>query len=296
MPADVVKFGDGLELDRNSYELRRAGRALKLERIPLDILFLLVERRGQLVTREDIIGKIWGKDVFVDTDSSINGAIRKIRQVLKDDPENPVFVQTVTGKGYRFIAAVTEAEFPAHKSGGKNLESSNTITQEPSTLLAAGQERRVALTSWPWVASLAVLLVVVLAAAIFGLRLRARSQTASEHRVMMAVLPFANLSNDPEQEYFSDGLTEETITDLGELNPERLGVIARTSAAAYKHTNKTIAQIGRELGVDYILEGSVRRDGGVARISAQLIRVKAKVPRAELAKSARKSTAETRRT
>jgi len=277
MPADVVKFGDGLELDRNSYELRRAGRALKLERIPLDILFLLVERRGQLVTREDIIGKIWGKDVFVDTDSSINGAIRKIRQVLKDDPENPVFVQTVTGKGYRFIAAVTEAEFPAHKSGGKNLESSNTITQEPSTLLAAGQERRVALTSWPWVASLAVLLVVVLAAAIFGLRPRARSQTASEHRVMMAVLPFANLSNDPEQEYFSDGLTEETITDLGELNPERLGVIARTSAAAYKHTNKTIAQIGRELGVDYILEGSVRREGGVARISAQLIRVKDQV-------------------
>ena len=277
MPADVVKFGDGLELNRNSYELRRAGRALKLERIPLDILFLLVERRGQLVTREDIIGLIWGKDVFVDTDSSINGAIRKIRQVLKDDPENPVFVQTVTGKGYRFIAAVTEAEFPAHKSGGKNLESSNTITQEPSTLLAAGQERRVALTSWPWVASLAVLLVVVLAAAIFGLRLRPRSQTASEHRVMMAVLPFANLSNDPEQEYFSDGLTEETITDLGELNPERLGVIARTSAAAYKHTNKTIAQIGRELGVDYILEGSVRREGGVARISAQLIRVKDQV-------------------
>ncbi len=94
---------------------------------------------------------------------------------------------------------------------------------------------------------------------------------------MMAVLPFANLSNDPEQEYFSDGLTEETITDLGELNPERLGVIARTSAAAYKHTNKTIAQIGRELGVDYILEGSVRREGGVARISAQLIRVKDQV-------------------
>jgi TolB-like protein len=94
---------------------------------------------------------------------------------------------------------------------------------------------------------------------------------------MLAVLPFANLSDDPEQEYFSDGLTEETITDLGELNPERLGVIARTSAAAYKHTSKTIAQIGRELGVDYILEGSVRREGGVARISAQLIRVKDQV-------------------
>jgi TolB-like protein/DNA-binding winged helix-turn-helix (wHTH) protein/Tfp pilus assembly protein PilF len=278
MPADVVKFGDGLELDRISYELRLAGRSLKLERIPLDILLLLVERRGQLVSREDIIAKIWGKDVFLDTDSSINGAIRKIRQVLKDDPENPVFVQTVTGKGYRFIAAVIEAEVRAQEGGVKKLESSNTIVQEASATLASRQGRRISLALWPWVAALAALLVVVLAAGIYGLRLRARSQSATaQHRVMLAVLPFANLSNNPEQEYFSDGLTEETITDLGELNPERLGVIARTSAASYKHTNKTIAQIGRELGVDYILEGSVRREGGVARISAQLIRVKDQV-------------------
>ena len=271
-----MKFGDGLELDRNSYELRRVGRALKLERIPLDILFLLVERNGQLVTREDIIGKIWGKDVFVDTDSSINGAIRKIRQVLRDDPENPVFVQTVTGKGYRFIAAVTEAEVRDQEGGGKKVESSTTLPQKPSTPLPTGQERRVWLRSWPWVVSLAVLFVAL--AVFLGLRLRARSQSAAaQGRVMLAVLPFANLSNDPEQEYFSDGLTEETITDLGELNPERLGVIARTSAAAYKHTDKTIAQIGRELGVDYILEGSVRREGAVARVSAQLIRVKDQV-------------------
>ncbi len=275
MPADVVKFGDGLELDRNSYELRRAGRALKLERIPLDILFLLVERRGQLVTREDIIGRIWGKDVFLDTDSSINGAIRKIRQVLKDDPENPVFIQTVTGKGYRFVAALTEAEVPAPESDVAKLEPSQTIAQDAP--LATRQEQRGALTPWLWAVSLAALLVAVVASGLYGLRLRARSQPASEHRVMLAVLPFANLSNDPEQEYFSDGLTEETITDLGELNPERLGVIARTSAAAYKHTNKTIAQIGHELGVDYILEGSVRREGSVARISAQLIRVKDQV-------------------
>jgi TolB-like protein len=90
---------------------------------------------------------------------------------------------------------------------------------------------------------------------------------------MLAVLPFANLSNDLEQEYFSDGLTEETITDVGEVNPEKLGVIARTSAMAYKNTNKTVNQIGHELGVDYVLEGSVRREGGTARIAAQLIRV-----------------------
>ncbi len=270
-----MKFGDGLELDRNSYELRRASRPLKLERIPLDILFLLVERRGQLVAREDIISKIWGKDVFLDTDSSINGAIRKIRQVLRDDPENPVFLQTVTGKGYRFIAAVTETEVPAQKGGDKKLGSANTGAQGESVPRPTLQERRVFSPSWAWVASVATLLVVVfLAGGIY--RFRARTALQSDvirGRVMLAVLPFANLSNDPDQEYFSDGLTEETITDLGELNPERLGVIARTSAAAYKHTNKTIAQIGRELGVDYILEGSVRREGRVARISAQLIRV-----------------------
>jgi len=113
MPTDVVKFGDGLELDRDSYELRLAGRALKLERIPLDILFLLVERRGGLVSREDIVANIWGKDVFLDTDNSINSAIRKIRQALKDDPENPIFVQTVTGKGYRFIAVVSVNDGPS---------------------------------------------------------------------------------------------------------------------------------------------------------------------------------------
>ena len=278
MGADVAKFGDGLELDPTSYELRRAGRALKLERIPLDILFLLVERRGQLVTREDIIVKIWGKDVFLDTDSSINGAIRKIRQVLRDDPENPLFVQTVTGKGYRFIASVTEAKDPAPASGVRQLESYKTIAQGESATLATSKERQGSSPSWLWVTPLVVFVVVVFAAGIYGLRLRARSQsTSTQGRVMLAVLPFANLSNDPEQEYFSDGLTEETITDLGELNPDRLGVIARTSAAAYKHTNKTIAQIGRELGVDYILEGSVRREGGSARITAQLIRVKDQV-------------------
>jgi TolB-like protein/DNA-binding winged helix-turn-helix (wHTH) protein/Tfp pilus assembly protein PilF len=277
MPGDVLKFGDGLELDRNSYELRRAGRALKLERIPLDILFLLIDRRGQLVSRDEIIAKIWGKNVFLDTDNSINSAVRKIRQALKDDPENPVFVLTVTGKGYRFIASVTEAEIPTGEGSLKTSGSPKTIAREGSVPLVDRIERRISWKSRPWAASLAGLLVVVLAAGIYGLRLRVRSQAVPAHRAMLAVLPFSNLSDDPEQEYFSDGLTEETITDLGELNPERLGVIARTSAATYKHTNKTIAQIGRELGVDYILEGSVRREGGSARITAQLIRVKDQV-------------------
>ncbi len=180
MPAAVVKFGDGFELNRSSYELPRAGRALKLERIPLDILFLLVERRGQLVAREDIIGRIWGKDVFLDTDSSINGAIRKIRQVLKDDPENPVFVQTVTGKGYRFIAVVTEAEVSAPEGSGKKLESSPPIILEESAGLARRQARRVSRASFRWIASLTILLVVVvLAAGIYRFHTRSSLQSAA---------------------------------------------------------------------------------------------------------------------
>jgi DNA-binding response OmpR family regulator len=101
--ANLIRFED-FELDVRSYQVRRSGRTLKLERIPMEVLVLLVEQRGQLVTREEIIEKLWGKDVFVDTDNAINTATRKIRQVLKDDPEQPRFIQTVTGRGYRFIA------------------------------------------------------------------------------------------------------------------------------------------------------------------------------------------------
>src|SRR6185369_13362537 len=104
--AEQVRFGDGFELDPRAYELRRAGRVLKLERIPMELLLLLVEERGQLVSRDRIVDKVWGKDVFLDTDNSINAAVRKVRQALRDDPERPHFVQTVTGRGYRFIAQV----------------------------------------------------------------------------------------------------------------------------------------------------------------------------------------------
>jgi serine/threonine protein kinase/Tfp pilus assembly protein PilF len=112
-----VKLGDDFELDPRAYELRRAGRPVKLERIPMELLLLLVKQRGQLVSREQIIEKIWGKDVFLDADTSINSAIRKIRQVLKDDPEQPRFIQTVTGRGYRFIAPVREIDTPVPETG-----------------------------------------------------------------------------------------------------------------------------------------------------------------------------------
>lgn len=194
--------------------MRCKGRSVPLERIPFELLWLLVDRRDRVVTREEIIEHVWGKDVFLEAEHSVNTAIRKVRVALGDDPSEPRFVRTVPGRGYRFVAAVQE------RSVGSRA--------------AAGSGRK--------------------------------------GRVMMAVLPFENLSGDPAQEYFSDGLTEETISNLGQLASERLGVIARTSAMTYKGTRKSIAEIGRELNVDYALEGSVRREGDRVRISAQLIR------------------------
>jgi DNA-binding winged helix-turn-helix (wHTH) protein len=119
VPSDLVRFED-VELDAQRYSLRRSGRNLKLERIPMELLLFLVERRGLLVTREEIIEKLWGKDVFLDTDNSINTAIRKIRQALKDDPEQPRFVQTVAGKGYRFIAPIVPADEPAGSGASRS--------------------------------------------------------------------------------------------------------------------------------------------------------------------------------
>jgi len=259
-----IKLGEDFELDANSYELRRSGRLLRLERIPTEILVFLVEQPGQLVSREEIAERVWGKDAFLDTDNSINGAIRKIRQVLKDDPDDPRFIQTVTGRGYRLIAPVQPVAEPP---------SAAAVTSEPeSTALSSASSSH----RWPIIIGLCILIAAILGTWLFtSLRARAHS---SAGRVMLAVLPFENLTGDPSQEYFSDGMTEELITELGRLNPEHLGVIARTSVMLYKNNPKSLDQVGRELGVQYVLEGSVRRDASRVRITAQLIQVKDQTP------------------
>ncbi|HLH07593.1 MAG TPA: winged helix-turn-helix domain-containing protein [Terriglobales bacterium] len=213
MSSDRFRFHD-FELNLQAYELRRGGSVVKLERIPMELLRLLVERPGQLVTRDEIIAHIWGKEVFLDTNNSINTAVRKLRRTLGDNTSSPTMIQTAPGKGYRFAAAVERVDI---------LE--NAVRKK------------------------------------------------GEKALMLAVLPFENLSGEREQEYFSDGMTEETIASLGQLSPNRMGVIARTSSMAYKHSKKTVGEIGKELAVDYILEGSVRREREKVRITAQLIRV-----------------------
>jgi len=267
---DSIKIAEDLELDLRAYELRRAGRVLRLERIPMQILLLLVEQKEELVTREQIVDRIWGKGIHLDTDNSINGAIRKIRQVLKDDPERPRFVQTVTGRGYRFIAPVSERNAAKPVAAARAALVEIPISSRPARDILGKPRIR-----WQRAVLLAGAVVLIVAVGSYWQRSRshARQQT-SGGRPMLAVLPFENLTGNPEQDYFSDGLTEEMITQLGNLDPEHLGVIARTSVMHYKHSQEPLDQIGRTLGVQYVLEGSVRREADNVRITAQLIQMK----------------------
>lgn len=261
---ESLKLGDDFELDCFAGQLRRSGRILRVERIPMEVLLFLVQQRGEVVSREQIVEKIWGKGVHLDTDNSINGAIRKIRQVLKDDPEAPRFIQTVTGKGYRFIAPVTER--------GTQSEAAAAAPEPPVREQPAEWFRGARVQAIGIVATVAVLLA--------GWAIYARwfqfpnRPLGFGGRTMLAVLPFENLTGDAGQEYFSDGMTDEMITQLGSLDPERMGVIARTSVMHYKHSQEQLQQIAHQLGVQYVLEGTVRRDADRVRISAQLIQMR----------------------
>ena len=267
----IFRFGDAFELDTIAYELRCRNVRLKLKPIPMEILLFLLERRGELVTREEIAEHIWGKQSFVDTDNSINGAISKIRQVLRDNAEQALYLETVTGRGYRFVCNVqieephTTVERMDHPAMAPAIPSPVSTASAPSQI---GNRRW-----WPATVMAAILLSVAAAAYVRWLHIPFRSTPPSE-RIMLAVLPFENFTGDPSQDYLSDGLTEEMIAHLGRLDSEHLAVIARTSVMQYKHSTKPLGEIATELGVQYVLEGSVRRDGDRVRVSAQLIQVK----------------------
>ena len=199
--APVVRFGT-FEVNLDTRELRKHGMRIRLEEKPFQILELLLERAGHVVSRRTLREKLW-PDTVVGYEHGLNTAVNKLRDLLGDSARSPRFIETLSRVGYRFIAPVGEAAMAAKK--------------------------------------------------------------------MLLVLPFENLCGDCEQEYFVEGLTEEMISQFGQLNPKRLGVIARTSAVQYKATKKSIGEIAAELHVDCVLEGSVRCDGLRVRITGQLI-------------------------
>jgi TolB-like protein/DNA-binding winged helix-turn-helix (wHTH) protein/Tfp pilus assembly protein PilF len=244
-----VRFGV-FEADFHTGELRRNGLKIKLHAQPLAVLRVLLERPGEIVTREELQQKLWGNNTFVDFDHGLNKTINKLRDALSDDADTPRYIETLPRRGYRFIAPVTT---PAPAA-------------EPTPKPESKSRTHFAL----WAAA-GVAVLIAFGIYWFGFWSRARHAAAVPTKAMLAVLPFENMSGNDSEDYFADGLTEEMIAQLGQLQPANLGVIARTSAMRYKHTKESVAQIGHELGVNYLLEGSVRLAGQRVRITAQLI-------------------------
>ena len=264
MSESQFKFAE-FQLDCASFELRRQGRTQKserisLERIPMELLILLLEREGSVVTRQEIVDRLWGKDVFVDTEHGINTAIRKVRQALKDDPDNPRFVHTVSGKGYRFVTEKNDNATPVIPLPGVK-------PTDPTQALPA--KRRL---FWPLsVAAISVCLVAGALLEFHAGELRRHTSAANPIGPIhsLAVLPLANLSGDPSQDYYADGMTDELITALAENSTLR--VVSRTSAMQYKGASQPLREIAQSLGVDGILEGSVNRSANHVHINLQLI-------------------------
>jgi TolB-like protein/DNA-binding winged helix-turn-helix (wHTH) protein/Flp pilus assembly protein TadD len=241
------------EVDLRSGELRKQGLKIKLQGQPIQILALLLERPGELVTREELREKLWPRDTFVDFEHGLNAAIKKLRAGLGDSADNPRFVETLHRRGYRFIAPVEGRPAPPISSslpapaGGKPV----------------------------WRLAAAGFAVVALFAVLVGLNVggwqeRLLGGAAPGQITSLAVLPLENLSGDPEQEYFADGMTDALISDLGKI--EALRVISRTSVMQYKQVRKPLPEIARELDVDAVIEGSVLRAGKQVRITVQLMR------------------------
>jgi len=290
-----IRFGEDFEIDLRPRRLRRGSRVLKLERIPLEILILLLEHGGETVSHDEIVARVWGSHVFLDTDNSIRGAIRKVRQVLKDDPETPRFIQTVTGRGYRFIAPVLSADQEGTAESPKpepsvaapqvrisepdgRLPGLRVDPMDPEQQRPAGQLPRTEVDRGGvnWGARLFVGLALLAVACVLSLLAfwawrASHVPAASPRKIVVAVLPFENLSHDPDQEFFSEGLTQDIATQVGKLNPDRLTVIPRSLVARYKGRTLPPKEIGKELNADYLVQGSVQRWLDRVRVTVELI-------------------------
>jgi TolB-like protein/DNA-binding winged helix-turn-helix (wHTH) protein/Tfp pilus assembly protein PilF len=268
MPTTIHKFGD-FELDRARFELRRNGQPLKLERIPMELLLLLLEKDGEIVTRQQIVERLWGKDVFVDTEHGINTAVRKIRAALREDIEHPRFIQTVSGKGYRFIGE------PANGNGTSTVATTENVPPaEIQSPPLPTQPVQPATQKALWRFATILLPVLLIGGLLLGFNVAGMRDKIFSPRPLrsihsLAVLPLANLSGDPAQDYFADGMTDELITMLAKNTSLRL--VSRTSAMRFKGVQRPLKDIARELGVDGILEGSVVRSGNRVHMTVQLI-------------------------
>jgi TolB-like protein/DNA-binding winged helix-turn-helix (wHTH) protein/Tfp pilus assembly protein PilF len=274
-PAAVVRFGT-YELSLQSGEVRKAGVRIRVQQQPMKLLELLLERPGEVVTREELRSRVWPNESFGDFDQAVNIAIAKLRSALGDSAENPRYIETLPKRGYRFIAEVSVVEADTRPTKPVSV-AEDVPGPEPETE-QVDQLRAIRLATitpvvpkrrfWPTREVIAVLAPVLILGTLAVWLFRPHGD-ASVGIGSLVVLPLENLSGDASQDYFADGMTDELITDLAQISALR--VISRTSAMVYKGARKPLPQIARELNVDAVVEGTVLRAGDQVRITAQLI-------------------------
>jgi len=250
----VLRFGV-FEADLDAGELRKGGMKIRMQEQPFQVLGVLLQRAGDLVSREELRQQVWGERTFVEFDHALNTCIKKIRIAIDDDAATPQYIETIPKRGYRFIAPVQQ--------------------QTAAPLDASAEFARPHRVFPLWAVASAVFAMIVLAGMVLMIAGGPTSPSAhSTKRVILAVLPFENSSGDAAQQQLCDGLTQELITQLGRVDPSRLRVAARSRVLTYRNASKTAAQIGTELGADYLMEGNLRRDGLHVRVTAELIRAR----------------------
>jgi TolB-like protein/DNA-binding winged helix-turn-helix (wHTH) protein/Tfp pilus assembly protein PilF len=244
-----------------SGELWKQGRKVRLEGQPVQILICLLENPGELVTRDELRQRLWPADTYGHFEDGLNAAVKRLRRALNDSAGNPRFVETLPRRGYRFLAPVQTVN--AVEDPPSSIE---TRPADPAPEAGELPEAKGVLRSPFWKRSGLALLLVLGISTVWMLRPKNGPSVVIRS---LAVLPLENLSHDPSQDYFADGMTDELITELGQIS--ELRVISRTSAMTYKGTRKSLPQIAQELNVDAVVEGTVLRAGDQVRITAQLI-------------------------
>jgi TolB-like protein/DNA-binding winged helix-turn-helix (wHTH) protein len=272
--SNLYYFGQFV-LDPRRRTLSRADSIISLTPKAFDLLLFFVQKPNRLVTKDELLQAVWG-DTFVE-EGNLTQYISHLRKALGDNSEDSRLIVTIARKGYQFAGDVTVTQAGATPNhAAVQAPSAESSSRDMQAVRESSPNKAVprALKRWRYVAALAALTIFLAAVGYASRRHFAAMTPAKPQKIMLAVLPFENLTGDPNKEYLADGLTEETISQLGRLNPEQLGVIARTSVMGYKHKDERLDQIGRDLSVQYVLENSLRENGNQIRLTAQLIQVK----------------------
>lgn len=253
-------------VDLRSGELRKFGIRVKMGEQPFQILLMLIERPGEMVTREELRAKLWADDTFVDFDHGLNSAVQRLRDCLSDTAEKPLWIETIPRRGYRFIAPV---ESQASAPLGSNVIPGGTSSSGAAPPGTQAGSRIYGRRAKVWATASVVAIAVLAGLSLSSVRERVGGRSSTPRIQSLAVLPLVNLSSDADQDYFADGMTEALTTDLGKISALR--VISRTSAMQYKSSKKPLREIARELNVDALVEGTVARSGNHMRITANLV-------------------------